>query len=182
MRLFIAITFRAELRRFLAGLGEAAAAAGVKGRFSPGENLHLTLAFIGESQRREELVGILEDLHGSAFSLEIGGLGRFVKRGGDVLWLGVRESRPLLELYGKLSGALRAAGFSLEERPYRPHITLARQARFPSEELYYDLKKQCPWFKVVADRVSLMESCRLEGRLVYREIWGKTLPEETAEK
>ena len=50
MRLFIAITFRAELRRFLAGLGEAAAAAGVKGRFSPEENLHLTLALSGRAR------------------------------------------------------------------------------------------------------------------------------------
>ena len=108
-----------------------------------------------------------------AFSLESNRrLGRFAQKGGDVLWLGLKENRRLRGLQEKLAGQLRQAGFPLEERPYRPHITLARQIRIFDEDLFSDLQNRAPWFKVEAERICLMESCPGEGRRIYQERFG----------
>ena len=150
MRLFIAITFEEEIKKMLAEFGGRLEAAGIKGRFSAEENIHLTLAFLGESRREAELCRILGSLEGAAFPLESGVLGRFRKQGGDVLWLGLKKSQALGALYGQLVEKLAGAGFALEERPYQPHITLGRQVCFPSESLFYEFQKNGPWFRTEA--------------------------------
>ena len=96
------------------------------------ENLHLTLKFLGEID--EGRVALLSSAAARAaeqsqpFELIIEGAGAFPPRGAPrVLWLGVEdESGGLARLQSRLEDECAAAGFPREERPFHPHLTLAR--------------------------------------------------------
>lgn len=97
-----------------------------RGTFPHPDDLHLTLAFLGETERLDAACGALETLAGSGrFSLTAEGLGRF----GDTWWAGTAPCPALEALAASARRALEAAGFSLEKKPFVPHITLARHYR-----------------------------------------------------
>lgn len=86
---------------------------------------------------------------------------------GDLWWLGIAQNKELLALQQELFEGLKQAGFPLESRRFSPHITLARQFR-----PHGPLDKN--WllgegFSARADRVSLMLSERIAGKLTYTE-------------
>jgi RNA 2',3'-cyclic 3'-phosphodiesterase len=95
--------------------------------------LHVTLAFLG--QQPEERLSVLEQVGRTvANASESGGLrlgqaGSFgPRREPRVLWVGLDGDVPaLLALQSRLNVELRGAGFNLEDRPFSPHITLARR-------------------------------------------------------
>lgn len=92
------------------------------------ENLHLTLAFLGE-QPEEALEALhyeLETIRALPFALGFSGLGAF---GGDrprVLFADLAPSAPLTALHGKVMRALRRAEVTVPRERYHPHVTLAR--------------------------------------------------------
>ncbi|GAA2386160.1 RNA 2',3'-cyclic phosphodiesterase [Streptomyces glaucosporus] len=92
---------------------------------------HLTLAFLGEVDEAL-LPGLGERLARAAhrhpaFGLRLAGGGRF---GDRVLWIGVEGDRTTLRrLADSVTAAVRRAGVPTEDRPYKPHLTLARAAR-----------------------------------------------------
>jgi len=94
--------------------------------------IHLTLKFLGNipSKRVTEITeAIKEAAQGiSPFHLEISGLGAFPSiRQARVLWVGIGgEVDKLSRLQKNIDSALAALGFAKEERPFVPHLTLAR--------------------------------------------------------
>ena len=99
------------------------------GRPVPEANIHLTLAFLGDvpEARMPELEAIAQAVRFPAFELALDRLGSF--RRARVAWIGCGVVPPgLLSLESDLSARLRDAGFPLEDRPYAPHVTLARKA------------------------------------------------------
>ena len=166
MRLFFAIPFPPQVRAALAGVQEQLRAQGVRGNFSRVENLHLTLAFLGETPRCRDAAKAMAAAQDRRFSMTLGDPGRF----GDVWWLGIRPCPPLEDLAAGLQARLREAGFSLESRPFRPHITLLRKAQGPAAP-HVDL----PPLTMDVDTVVLMESLRQNGRLIYRVVQEKRL-------
>ncbi len=95
------------------------------------EQLHFTVAFLGEQP--DEALSRLRDAAAPcgelrAFDLRLQGAGAFPDpRRPRVLWLGTGQgAAELEELAARLQGGLRAAGFRLEDRPFRPHLTVAR--------------------------------------------------------
>lgn len=99
-------------------------------RWVPAANLHLTLRFIGSIDR--QVVGAIADRLAearlAAFDLELGGLGTF-KRGRlvRVAWLGVTVGVDAAQrLATKVDAECVAAGLEAENRPFQPHLTLAR--------------------------------------------------------
>lgn len=97
-----------------------------RGLFPHPSDLHLTLAFLGETERADAARAALETLAGSGrFSLTAEGLGRF----GDTWWAGTAPCPELEALAAAARRALEAEGFSLEKKPFVPHITLARHYR-----------------------------------------------------
>ncbi len=100
------------------------------GRAVPGENLHLTLVFLGDVPERQ--LGCVEDAAAGAraepFELVLDRLSWW--RQSQVLWLGARETPPALAaLVGALRERLAACGLALESRPFRAHMTLLRKVR-----------------------------------------------------
>ncbi|MGI6337185.1 MAG: RNA 2',3'-cyclic phosphodiesterase [Eubacteriales bacterium] len=171
MRLFIALPLTDPVLPALAELTQKLKADGIRGNFTRPENLHLTLHFLGECEPGD--VGTLGDIlsaaRGGEFPLTCGHIGTFERSG--ILWAGVNRSPELLELYDRLGKALRQAGFPVETRPYRPHLTLVREYMLPDG---YTLPQLPPVIQI-AREVRLMESVRENGRLVYRTVRGVPL-------
>ncbi len=110
---------------------------GVDGaRWRPTESLHLTLQFIGEVDRHgaADVAAALAGVAAPGFSLTLEGCGYF---GGDkprALWAGVSKSAPLEHLQTKVGTALRRFGVQLENRKFKPHVTLAYLNGVPDDE------------------------------------------------
>lgn len=177
MRLFLAILFEEPVKDRLCEAMELIRRSTRTSRLTRRENLHLTLVFLGELREAGKVREAMEEIRTSPFPLEIQGLGRFQRDGGDLYWAGIEPSLPLQNLYLELKNALAGKGIAVEDRPYRPHLTLARQAVEKPETPFYTLKNRLEPVKTKAAAVSLMKSERIEGRLVYTELCRKELRE-----
>jgi len=203
MRLFIAINFDEptvarimEIQQRLREMG--------RGSFSHPENLHLTLAFLGEiePQRVREIQEAMTQLVIPTLRLEFSSVGNFRRDGGDLWWVGLAPNHELTLLQKELTAQLKVRGFVLEDRRFSPHITLARKvilAEYSSSQgntkdlrTSGNSKKQgAPGnlnkpgtidgmqllgepFVTKADTVSLMLSERINGKLTYTELYKAT--------
>ena len=126
MRLFLAVHFNEEI---LAALEETQALLkrrGLRGRYAPPENLHLTLAFIGEYPDPDRVLEVMDALEFDPFPLTLEGFGRF----GDLWWAGLAPSEPLNALVRRLRRALAENGIPFDRKRFSPHITLVRKGVF----------------------------------------------------
>lgn len=95
-------------------------------RWSPPESWHVTLQFLGDSSA-EGLACLLQQLReiqAKPVKIVPDKIGAFGRAG--VLHAGVKATPELLALEKRVSAAAARCGFAREERPYYPHITLAR--------------------------------------------------------
>ena len=94
------------------------------------ENIHLTLKFLGNvsSSRLSEVKTSLHQLAFPAFTTEIKGAGAFPNLNHmTVIWVGVNEGWSQVEqIYEQVEKLLSPLGFRKENRPFSPHITIAR--------------------------------------------------------
>jgi len=124
-RLFLAIDLPDEIKEQLCQLRT-----GIPGaRWVPTDQLHLTLAFLGdvEMEKMNHLMGKLTAIHIPVFDLRIGDVGCFPNRKRPrVVWIGIRPEPLLMSLAEQVRNATLLCGIPLEERPFSPHITLAR--------------------------------------------------------
>ncbi|XJZ26528.1 RNA 2',3'-cyclic phosphodiesterase [Bacillota bacterium Lsc_1132] len=105
------------------------------------EDLHITLVFLGTapSNRLKTSVNNVEEAMRSfePFTLKITKLGIFGKKEAPrVLWAGINESNQLQSIRAKVFSDCEEAGFKLETRPFRPHLTIAR--KWISEEPFQE--------------------------------------------
>ena len=133
MRLFIAIEVPDDLKMELGRLRMDIPGA----RWVPKEQIHLTLAFLGEVEETtvERLTGKLARIHAPGFKLCLSGTGCFPnRRRPHVLWVGLEPEPRLNDLVASVRSAVLACGIPQEERPFSPHITLARIKLAPSQD------------------------------------------------
>ncbi len=143
MRLFIALELtQAALdaaavaaQRLRAELGETAASV----RWTPAEQLHLTLRFLGETDpSRVDTVSAAiaaAALERSPLALRLDGFGLFGNRQPRVIWLGLGgDLDGLRELGGRLNAELSERRFPTERRRLHPHLTLGRVRRSATRE------------------------------------------------
>jgi RNA 2',3'-cyclic 3'-phosphodiesterase len=125
MRIFIAIALPAYIRQTLCSLQ-----GGVQGaRWVDGDNLHLTLCFVGEADDLQvrDLDSELSTIAAPAFEAAISGLGTFERRKRvHMLWAGIEASPALNDLHERVEAAVLRAGFQAEKRKFKAHVTLAR--------------------------------------------------------
>lgn len=174
VRLFYALTFPASVRLSLIRLQDHIRSSAVRGNFTRKENIHLTLAFIGEVPSSEvtELCSVLDQLDGKPFTLSFNRIGFF---GRDIWWTGAAYDPDLASLQGQLETKLRTKGYRVEERPFAAHITLARQVRLGGSIERRQVARPITPIPVKCNRISLMESTRIDGRLTYVELHGRPL-------
>lgn len=170
MRLFIAVNFNEQTKDKIVSVQNRLREHG-RGNFSFRENLHLTLVFIGEVQRQqvESVKKAMEQVQIPKMKLTFDRTGCFRRNGSDTWWIGLRKNDALYKMQRELTAALREAGFDIENRPYKPHLTIARKVvlrdRLDQDTL---LGSQ---FSTEADTISLMLSERINGKLTYSELY-----------
>ena len=124
-RLFVAIDLPEHLKAVLTKMAPEISAA----RWVGAQELHLTLRFIGEVDDGtcSLIKTALSGISFSAFPLALRGVGHFPPgRRPRVLWVGLEPCDGLMQLQQDLELALMDAGIAPDERPFSPHITLAR--------------------------------------------------------
>jgi len=137
VRLFIGVELSEAVRTAAAGAISrleaqvAGVAADFRARWIPPANLHITVWFLGEVA--DEPASVLMEalrppLRTEAFELELRGCGAFPRSGPPrVLWIGTGEGTSrMVQAYGELTRRLTPLGHAPEERPYSPHLTIAR--------------------------------------------------------
>ena len=162
MRLFIAIPFSEEFREELLRVQREMKVNGVRGNFSRPENLHVTVAFLGEVKDPAPAMKALESVPVPELRLTSGPLGNF----GELLWIGLRKNSALEEYVAEVRHALDNAGVEYDRKKFRPHITLVRRADWPYQVLVEELA-EVHRVRMTVDRVCLMKSERIDGKLTY---------------
>ncbi|HTB93305.1 MAG TPA: RNA 2',3'-cyclic phosphodiesterase [Candidatus Sulfotelmatobacter sp.] len=130
MRLFIAIEIPQSIRSTFASLLKDFRAIAPQLKWVRAENLHVTLKFLGETDPAK--LGPLQNALAAVRSpeqvhLEFRGLGFFPnEKRPRVFWAGTQASANLTSLAADIDQAAHRLGFPLEDRPFTPHLTLAR--------------------------------------------------------
>ena len=131
-RLFLAVPLSEDVQHLVSHEIAKLRAEGWPVRWVQPETSHLTLHFLGETEReRAELVRLAlpEEVAAHApIDLRTAGLGVFPNfRRPRVLWLGLHGPVHRLEsLQRDVGGVLHGLGFAVGDEPYHPHITLGR--------------------------------------------------------
>ena len=113
----------------------------------PADNLHLTLAFLGELDdggvaRSRQAVSATADSLGQGWVVGWGSPGAFPSLvRARVLWLGLADTAVTAQAETVLASHLRRAGLPVEDRPFKPHLTLARLRSDLSHERADELKQ-----------------------------------------
>ena len=161
MRLFIAVQLEENMKKAMIGVMHDLKKQGATGNFVPAQNLHMTLAFIGEVKDAEPVKKVMHSMPPEAFRLALDGSGFF----SDLMWVGVKGNQKLKKYAADLRKALKDAGIPCDDEKFVPHITVIRKYKgkrpnglvIPKEEM-------------VVKKVSLMKSETKDGKTVYKEI------------
>lgn len=175
MRVFIAIELEDTAKAYLEQVQQTVRGYCRRGNFTPKENLHMTLRFLGEVDS-DDIEMLKEAMYvtaqrNCAFSLSLDRLGAFPRGNSGVLWAGVKKSSSLERLFSMMEKNLMKEGFSREKKGLSPHITLGRDV-VPQRD-FSDLQKKCRLeeMELPVTKITLMESVRRGPALVYRPLF-----------
>jgi RNA 2',3'-cyclic 3'-phosphodiesterase len=168
VRAFVAVEISAEVRQRLAEEQARLRRIGARVGWVAPENIHLTLAFLGDvfPDKIDGLRAALEAVGAATAPLDyvVAGLGYFGSpRAPRVLWAGVTDGAEALgALQHRVDGALRELGCTLEDRPFKAHLTFGR-VRGASREAAelaarLDAARDVAYGTVAVERVLLMRS------------------------
>ena len=128
MRLFFALWPPRETAQALAAWA-AEVQKETGGKTTVAQNIHLTLAFLGEAEA-DQAAAAARPVQARRHVLPIE-TAKYVRRN-EMVWVAPATMPVALnELVQSLHSALRARSFKLEERPFAAHVTLVRKARQP---------------------------------------------------
>jgi len=134
MRLFVAIDFPDDIKDRVGALKAEIPTA----RWVSRDQMHLTLFFIGETERIQAVKEALAAVKAAPFDLTLSGVGRFPpgdRKPPRVLWVGIQPQLALNHLQTRVAEGLTAIDFEAEVHPFSPHLTLARlKTERPSPE------------------------------------------------
>ena len=122
MRLFLAIKIPDQIQDQISSI-YIQEAQGV--RWTPAHQLHLTLIFIGDQSQDkiDEISEAIAEIKFSSIPINLSKTG-FFKSG--IYWIGIEETTTLMNLQKKLYRAITNLGIHVENRRFKPHITIAR--------------------------------------------------------
>lgn len=154
--------------------------------WSKTENLHINLKFFGETtesqvdQIRHAVEAAIS--HVSPFELALKGFGVFPDhRSPRVLWVGLGgDLDSLYSLADGVSQAVVPLGFPQEDRPFRPHLTVARVKRNHREVgrvlgTLGLLSDPFPCGPTLVERVTLFKSDLRQTGPIYTKLWDVSL-------
>jgi 2'-5' RNA ligase len=169
MRLFTALDVPASVSEPLA----AVRLPSLEVRWTPPKRYHVTLCFIGQStpsalERYREALAAVEAPRArcTIYGLDV----LPSRRRPRVLVAGLDRTPSVLQVHEAVADALRNAGASMDDRPFRPHITLGR---FPpsteAPDVHHALQERDlpDGLSFTADAFSLYESRSADDGVRY---------------
>lgn len=169
-RLFVAIRLPAPVMDALIDTMEGVENA----RWQDEEQLHLTLAFLGDVEERDvgDVVAALGAAEFRPFALTLSGTGHFERKGMvHSVWAGVEPQAELLALQKRVERACRPLAPDMPSRKFAPHITLARFSRhsadIPAWLAQHAALRIGPF---AVERFALIESHLSHGPVRYEEL------------
>ena len=133
---------------------------GIRGNFTSEENMHLTLAFIGEYPDADLVLDALSTVSFTPFDITLEGIGCF----GDLWWAGLKESVPLMSVVRRIRRALAESEIPFDRKRFSPHITLIRKASGKMPGI------QVQPVTMTVSTISLMRSDRGRNGMIYTEL------------
>jgi len=137
-------------------------------RWVPSKNIHLTLKFLGDISpaNLEVLTKILqaELKRHSSFEMCIGSLGAYPSiRRPRVIWVGVKAPASLTTLQSCIEAETRRLGYSAEERPFSPHLTIGRVSHHINNQQVSQVAEA-----LLANKVGELGSVNVESVHLFR--------------
>lgn len=187
MRLFIAVPIEDRTQKLLEEqITKAQDSLDFNLKWVRGENLHLTLKFLGDTEESK-----LEDIKSSMenacstydrFNIYYEHYGAFPSTDyPKVLFFGLNDDKKtLINLQNDLENELYEKGFEKEGRDYTPHLTFARtRKKTDMRQLKYDYKDFITENDIrilqKVDKISLIESQLYKSGPVYKELFSINL-------
>jgi len=177
MRLFIAINFNNEAKAKINEVIKKVKLNSVQGNFVKEEHIHLTVEFLGEIQNnRVHLIKeIMDELEFEEFTFRLAKVGYFKRSEGNIYWIGIKENDTLLNMQKKLHQSLVDKGFELEDREYKPHITIGRKVILKDGFDTNEADDIVDNIKIHINKVDLMKSEFINGKLTHSLIYSRPL-------
>lgn len=175
MRVFIGVELQESAKEALLGIQKELHYHCTRGNYTAKNNFHLTLQFIGEvsdseiRQLQSVILKTAEEMQ--PFDNLLNTLGEFQKKQRSVVWVGTDAALKLTELYDNLHHHLSHSPLQVNKGSYIPHISLGRNLLLmePFEKVAQLIVWQAIPIKI--NNITLFESIRLNGRLVYRPLY-----------
>ena len=170
IRAFIAIEMSADLQKQLDEIQKQLRDQ-IKGnpiRWVRSQNIHLTLKFLGDVsiENLELLKKILADeaINHEPFEISVGNLGAFPNNNHPrVIWVGVKAPNDLNLIQHNLEIQMEKLGYTREERPFSPHLTLGRIARN-----IHDLERHMISEALITNRIGFLGAVRADSIHLYK--------------
>ena len=161
MRLFVAVRLGRAFESALMRIQNGMRTAGIRGNYSKPENLHITLAFIGEYGDPKKALEAVKSVKFEPFDIKLSHLGSFP----GIFWAGIDECDRLDKCAEDVREALSERGIPYDRKKFSPHITLIRQPnadRIP--------RMTVPEATQRVTKISLMRSDRGPNGMIYTEV------------
>jgi len=181
-RLFISVNCDEKVKKQILSVQEKIRTLSIKGNFSLPENMHLTIVFIGETpdDTIQPIISVIDKAlipPVAPFALTFTTADCFKHSNKELWWIGTDRKDMDLDILKtirqRITNDFLSKGIHFDNRPFNPHITLGREIKHEAPII---IPKQEIIFPV--NRISLMKSERIRGKLTYTEIFGKDLDGE----
>lgn len=177
-RIFIAFKVEPEVifKEILSSLNYSLSKESI--RWTNVDNIHITLVFLGNTQESTiiNIISFLREIcKGTGeFDILIKGCGVFRKNNEPrILWTGIEPSDKLLLLYDSIIDGLKQLNIKIEERPFKPHLTIGRVTHLKDKELLNTLIEKYQYSEIQNVRVKeviLYESILYQSGPVYKPL------------
>lgn len=167
MRLFIAVPLPRELKERIGSIGREIGQDGIK--LVEPSNMHLTLRFIGETDRGDELREALRAVRFKRFRCDAKGIGVFPNEDYiKVIWVGADSGGSMEALAKDVQHACR--GYGKDDERFSSHITLARVKRKVELKAFLGRHREDELGSFQVERFELIKSELQPGGPVYTVI------------
>ena len=166
MRLFIAINLNNEMKAALVDIQDTMRTYGIRGKETPPNNMHLTLAFIGDYDDPDYVKDAINSIEIKPFEIKLSGVGAF----SDLWWVGLENSAPLLAVTRRLRKVLAEADITFDRKKFSPHITIIRRAKGRISDVPEEPLASHFGASMTVEHISLMRSDRGKHGMIYTEL------------
>lgn len=171
MKLLISVNFEEESKNILYDHMKLLTQKCDKGAFTPRDNIHLTLVYVGETTQIGAVVETMDAIDAEQFSVTLSENGRFKRSGGEIYWIGIDKSPELVKLQKLLHRSLVRKGVMKDKNDFKPHLTVSRETVIAKENIPETNFTQ----SIPVKRVSLMKCETTRDGNIYTEVYAKDL-------